>query len=339
MNREGITGHRLQVRRLEIMMEKNMVAQTMLFSGMPGIGKKKVALRLLKNLFCAASDPPCLTCSTCIAIAKGTFPDVIELHPDEKGKIPIGNAEKKEEGSVRWLIDKMTRKSVSGQYGAIINGIDRVSIEGQNALLKTIEEPPEGAHIILTVTNKSQILPTILSRCSLVPFYPLGENEMREILANHGMDNSRIGLIPEFSGGSVELALLLADEAVFNEIIAFAGMISRYLENGGSLNFDIKTIQKNTGITDVDNIIMILVNIYRMLLRQYIGRDGVSSNENDPVISSIVVRDFQKLSKIIKILLALRKGYSNNLNIKSTLKGMLYSIDTMNEIGVPELAL
>ncbi len=331
MNTTGIIGHTRQLKVLDILRSGDSLPGTMLFSGRSGIGKKLIARRLLASLFCGAADPPCLRCPDCVRIAGGTFPDLIELGPDDKGTIPIGSADRSEAGSVRWLIDRLSKKSVSGTYGILIDGAECISTGGQNALLKTIEEPQEGAHIIIITANKSLILPTILSRCMDLSFNALSVDEVLQVLDAVGSDPAGRGLGADLSGGSVETALLLSDEAVLSGIGALCREISSCLNEGKSLSLDIATIQKK--IT-MDQLLTIMLNIYRTLLVEAIGGGPV-----DLFFEEVRVKDRQKLTKLIKILLALRKGLANNLNIRGALKGMIYSIESIDELGLPHLDL
>lgn len=329
MNTAGIIGHPRQLKILDTLRRNGTIPHTMIFSGRSGIGKRLVARRLLASLFCAADEPPCLRCPVCVQFAGGTFPDYIELAPDDKGSIPIGSADRNEAGSVRWLMDRLTKKSISGTYGVCIDGAECISIGGQNALLKTIEEPQEGAHIIILTANKSMILPTILSRSMDLSFNLLNENEVRRILEASGSVPEESALIADLSGGSVETALLLGDAAVFSGIAGLCGEISAYCNRGASLRMDMAAIQKKISM---DQVLTIMVNIYRTILLS-----EISGGTLDPFRAALRIDDRQKLTKLIKILLALRKGLTNNLNIRGALKGMLYSIESIDEIGLPRL--
>lgn len=329
MNTVGIIGHTRQLKVLDLLRSGGTLPATMLFSGRTGIGKKLIARRLLASLFCDGGDPPCLGCPACVRIAGGTFPDLIEIGPDEKGTIPIGSADRSEAGSVRWLIDRLSKKSVTGTYGVLINGAECISTGGQNALLKTIEEPQEGAHIIIITANKSLILPTILSRCMDLSFNPLSGAEVRRVLDTGGSTPAGSGLAAELSGGSVETALLLSDDAILSGTAALCGEISACLNRGESLRLDLTAIQKKISI---DQLLTVMLNIYRAILVAAIGGGPL-----DPFLAEVRVDDRQKLTKLIKILLALRKGLANNLNIRGALKGMLYSIESIDELGLPRL--
>src|SRR5208337_5161192 len=133
MNTTGIIGHTRQLDILNLLFWNETIPHTMLFTGMTGIGKKLVARRFLTALFCAAEEPPCMKCPACLQAAGKTLPDIIELTPDDKETIPIGDTDRSEEGSVRWLIDRLSKKSLSGKFGVLIDRAESISIPGQNA--------------------------------------------------------------------------------------------------------------------------------------------------------------------------------------------------------------
>lgn len=328
-----IIGHKQQLLKLDIILKNNMIPQTMLFSGIEGIGKKKVAYRFLSSLFCAGETRPCHACPPCRQVIQGTFPDLLVLAPDDKGKIPIGDSEKREQGSVRWLIERLGKKAVTGRFGVVIDGVDAISTEGQNALLKTIEEPPQGAVLILLASNRSRILPTILSRTSEVPFYPLTAAAVEEILRRENLEDERAPLIAALSGGSASLALRLADPLVLTPILALCAEIAAYVRTGALPSLDTAALQKQLG---TETLLTVMVNVFRAIV---VGMIDGSFREKGvhPLIRDLVVQDLEKLRKIIKILLALRKGLTNNLNFKYSLKGMLYSMDKLGNTGLPRL--
>ncbi len=330
MNTNGIIGHTHQLKLLDHLLSSGKIPQTMLFSGMKGIGKRLVAKRFLAALFCGAGDPPCLSCPSCLQAAGGTHPDIIEMGPDEKGAIPIGEADGSETGSVRWLIDRLSKKSISGTYGIIIDGAESMSIPGQNALLKTIEEPQAGARIILVTEGRSLILPTILSRSMYVPFSPLSPDEVMEYLSSRETAvQEDPALVAQLSGGSIEAALLLGDEESLRGIAGICGEIASYLASGESLELDMAPLQKKFG---ADLLLSIMVHIFRTILLS-----SILGTPLHPFLGDLGVDDRERTVKIIKILLALRKGLPNNLNVRNALKGMLYSIDGMKGFGLPKL--
>jgi hypothetical protein len=329
MNTVGIIGHIRQLKFLELLRRNDTIPHTMLFSGKSGIGKKLVARRFILSLFCRGAEPPCLRCPTCLQAMNMTFPDIIELQPDEKGAIPIGAANRTDPGTVRWLIDRLSKKSITGIYGVIIDGAESISTGGQNALLKTIEEPQAGAHIIIITENKSLILPTILSRSMELAFNPLDAADVKRVMAAEGAGAADPDLISELSGGSVETALLLSRESTLSGIAGICREITSYLLRNQGLRLDMAALQKKISM---EQILSILLNAYRSILSS-----SISGAPLHPFLAEFTIPDRKKITKIIKILLALRKGLANNLNIRSALKGMLYSMEEINDFSLPKL--
>jgi len=323
MNTAGIFGHSRQLKSLNSLIEKKMIPSSLLFTGASGIGKKTIAKRVIASLFCAESNSPCLDCSNCSRVYSGTFPDLIELEKDDKGKIPVGDRNKPEYGSVRWLIEKLNNSSVSGRYGVIIDGVDTISESGQNALLKTIEEPPMGTCIILIGESKSRVLHTILSRSLHLNFNPLSNDDVKEILKEQDKDGQYKELVMLISGGSVETAMKLMDETVLNSVIEYASWISAAVQSGGELSGDLPDLPKSLSN---DFLLAVLMEFYLIMLSGKI----LSGNE---IPKSLLIKDKTAVKKIIKILLAMRSGLDNNMNFKSMIKGLLYSCDQFDLSG------
>jgi hypothetical protein len=325
MNAEGIKGHQRQIKNLEFLLTSNKIPQAILFTGSAGIGKKLLAKRFLNALFCKNTNPPCFTCPICKQIDHETFPDLIELSPNEKGNIPIGDEENSERGSVRWLINRLTAKSISGRTGVLIDGVDRITEEGQNALLKTIEEPSSGTCFILISSNRNNILPTILSRCTEIRFFPLSDSDIKDIMSKNNLFNPSgavAGIDPDtiaaISGGSVKIAEIIADADNFNKIIEICKAISSYSNNDNIFDADITVIQNKI---KSELFLDIIINIFRQNLLAVIRQKQNIS----PLLKDIFIADKQKITDIIKILIILKRSGSNNLNIKYALKGLLYA--------------
>jgi len=318
MNTSGILGHERQIALLAGMADRNRVPQTMLFAGMEGIGKRLVARRFLASLLCSKPDGPCLACRSCSTIENGTHPEFIELAPNERGIIPIGDDSRPEEGTVRRLIERLSRRSVSGITAVVVDGVDRITEEGQNALLKTIEEPPSSARIVLLASNSSRILPTILSRCLVLKFHAPGEDRVRAFLAGQGVDPATASLAAPFSGGSFSLALLYADEERREGVLSLCRETARYLREGDVYDPPLDKTGKAIG---ADILLDALINFYRWNL-VLIETGGTVPAE----FADIALGDRDTLFGLVKILLALKKGLSHNLNFRIGLKGMLYSL-------------
>lgn len=324
LNTDGIKGHARQLRYLTTLVKNRQYPQALLFSGPGGIGKKLIAERFLGSIFCSSSHSPCLECDICRQIKAGSYPDYMELLKDDKGKIPVGEREKSSPGTVRWFIDKMSRTSISGNYCVIIDGVDTISEVGQNALLKTIEEPPQGASIVLIAESSSLILPTIVSRCLEIKFNTLSQGDIMGIMESLSPGMAGNSLIAALSGGSMGTALYMQGEGALESVFSLCRMIKEYIED------DSDYLNIPNSINDYDNEILLtlLINVF-----SYMHKELCYSHER-LLPAHVYLENEMRVRQIIKILLAVRKGLKNNLNIKNSLKGMIYSFKVNETTGL-----
>ncbi len=319
MNFTAITGHDAQRKRLEVMLSGNCLPPTMLFSGIQGIGKRKIAKHALASLFCTGESRPCGKCRECNQIASGSFPDFVEMSPNERGVIPIGSEEKREPGTVRWFIRRLSMRPVSGKVAAIVDGIDRISEEGQNALLKSIEEPAPGVHMVLIASSRGGVLPTISSRAIEIAFNPLLGHEIEKILGDLGVSSNHRERAASISGGSVEAALLLSDEDVWEELHRACSAIAAVVHGRDGFYYDTVPMEKSLGR---EGFLDALIGAFREDMRLMVAGESAGSN---CIWDDARIGDMEKLHALLKILLVIKRGMARNLNIRNALKGMLYS--------------
>ncbi len=328
MNFAGIHGHAAARARLDKLAGHERIPQTMLFTGTSGTGKRLVAERFLSALFCTGAARPCLACEHCRQVIKEIHPDFITIRPNEKGTIPIGSDEKREPGSVRWLIERLSRKTVSGATAVIIDGIDRVTDEGQNALLKTIEEPSLSTCIIMIAEGKSRVLPTIVSRSIEIPFTPLSTEEVLLVLHERGESVSEPAVAAFLAGGSAGRAMMLADTQFREKLFRLCGDISTALNMN---EMPILPADLPGKLVSTSTLLDIMINVYGSLLHAEIAGEVIPQGLPD----SMRMKDHDRARVLIKILLALKQGQSHNLNFRIALKGLLYSLYFGGEMRGP----
>jgi DNA polymerase-3 subunit delta' len=221
----GILGHDEVVEQFRRTLASGRLASTYLFVGPPGVGKRRFAIELAHSLLCLESDEaalePCGNCDSCRMFAASNHPDLelIGLPPD-KATLPIdlfiGDREhRNQEG----LCHRIGLRPFFGRRRiAIIDDADHFGIPSANCLLKTLEEPPPSALLILIGTSPSRQLPTIRSRSQVVRFHGLDVETVAKILIESGAVTERQLALraAELSEGSVERARQFADPSLWS---------------------------------------------------------------------------------------------------------------------------
>ena len=205
----NIQGHETITDRFRQAFRRRRLAGSFLFVGPPGVGKRRFAFALAAALLCKKQDDlnPCRECESCKLFGGTTCTDVdfdkndfLSPHPDlyyiakppDKSFLPmellVGDKDHRGRSGLCYQISRTP--FLGNRKIAIINDADFFNAEGANALLKTLEEPPTDAVLILIGTSTAKQLPTIRSRCQIVRFSPLPVSVLSSILTKTGIANS-----------------------------------------------------------------------------------------------------------------------------------------------------
>lgn len=198
-----ILGHQKQLAVVRQALNHGRLHHAYLFAGMEGVGKKTIALALAKAIHCsAATGDFCGECVDCMRIQDGNHPDVRVLGP-LAGKKEISIQQ------IRELEKELNFRSFSGKKKiAVLDPATLMNLSAQNALLKTLEEPPQESLLILIASNCGALLPTLRSRCLRVTFGPLARELVSGFLISHkGMDGETAEFLGTLSLGSLGMAL------------------------------------------------------------------------------------------------------------------------------------
>jgi DNA polymerase III subunit delta' len=198
MSFSQILGHHKQLEALRGALICGRLHHAYLFVGMEGVGKKVIALGLAKAIHCSATAGDfCGECTDCARIQDGNHPDVRIIEP-LTGKKEIGIQQ------IRDLEKKLNFRSFSGKKKiAILDPATLMNLSAQNALLKTLEEPPENSLIILITATDGGLLPTLRSRCLRLVFGPIARDLVAGfLLARKGMGGDMAASLAAMSMGS-----------------------------------------------------------------------------------------------------------------------------------------
>lgn len=211
-NFNEVAGQQHIVKTLQNAVKQNKIAHAYLFCGPRGTGKTSIAKIFAKAINCESLDhKPCLECSNCLAVQDGSHPDIIEIDAASNNGVD----------EVRELIEKVKYAPLKGKFKVyIIDEIHMMSAGAFNALLKTIEEPPEHVIFIFATTEPQKVLPTIISRCQRYDFTKVSISDMKERLItvlNHEhirYEDEAIRLICQLADGGVRDAFSILDQVI-----------------------------------------------------------------------------------------------------------------------------
>jgi DNA polymerase III subunit delta' len=214
-----IRGHRPLLQLLERAVAHGTLPPSLIFAGPEGVGKRLTATALAQALNCQATGEgrqkaegkrqaegeatfdACGECTACRRIARGVHADILVIEPGDSGSIKIDQ--------VRDAIDRSAYRPFEGRRRlVIVDEADALVPEAQNALLKTLEEPPPGSVFVLITSRPDVLLPTVRSRCQRLRFGPLAAADVAEVLITaHGVEPADAHAAAAAADGSVGRAL------------------------------------------------------------------------------------------------------------------------------------
>lgn len=200
-------------RALTSALERGRLHHAYLFTGTRGVGKTTIARILAKCLNCetGVTSKPCEVCPTCKAVNEGRFIDLIEIDAASRTKVE----------DTRELLDNVPYAPTQGRFKVyLIDEVHMLSTHSFNALLKTLEEPPEHVKFLFATTDPQKLPITVISRCLQFTLRPLAVDEITEHLTHIlnleqiQAEQDAIWQIAESAQGSVRDALSLTDQAI-----------------------------------------------------------------------------------------------------------------------------
>ena len=318
---EEILGHDRIIEVLRRSLRIGKTAHSYLFEGVPGCGRRKTALALIQALFCTVlPDDACGECPSCRKIGGGNHPDIHLIAPlPDKRDISIEQL--REMQHVLSLRPYEAPRKV-----CIINPAERMSVSAANSLLKTLEEPPGNALIILLTENAGMLLSTVRSRCQLIRFAPLSPEHVLTLLERNGMAPETAALIAPMSGGSLQKALELDNESLAARREAVLSRVAQLNIHQIATVFDASEELSGNRDTTLELLDMLL-SFFRDAVHLGAGSGEIVNRSVRPAIESIATkRSFPRNLELLERIYETRRDVQRNANPKLALDHLFMSM-------------
>ena len=253
---KDVVGHKDIINYIRNAVREDKVSHAYILNGERGAGKKMLANLFAATLLCEKGGPdPCNECHSCRQAESGNHPDIIKVTHEKPNSMSVDDIREQVNNTI--MI-----KPYQGPYKVyIIPQADMMTPQAQNALLKTIEEPPEYAVIMLLTENADTLLPTINSRCVMLKLRNIKDTLIKKyLMETMQVPDYKADMCTAFAQGNMGRAIMLANSEHFNEIRDEAVQLLKYI-NEMELSEIVQAVSRITAykleINDYLDIIMI----------------------------------------------------------------------------------
>ena len=259
---KDVVGHKDIINYIRNAVTENKVSHAYILNGERGSGKKMLANLFATTLLCEKQGPdPCNACHSCHQAESGNHPDIIRVTHEKPSTISVDDIR-------RQVNEDIQIKPYQGPYKIyIIAEADLMTVQAQNALLKTIEEPPAYVVIFLLTENAEALLPTITSRCVMLKLRNIKDTLIRKyLMETMHVPDYKADMCTAFAQGNMGRAIMLASSDHFNEIREEAVQLLKYI-NEMDISEITKAIRKiNTYKLEINDYLDIIMIWYRDVL-------------------------------------------------------------------------
>lgn len=300
-------------------LKKNMVSHSYLIEGEEGLGKMEMAKFISASLLCKniTLQEACGICSSCRKIINDNHPDV-RIIDNKTVKID----------DIRGAIKEVYKKPYEGSKKVlIINNFETSTIESQNAILKTLEEPPKTAILILLAKHTMSILDTIKSRCQKLKMLRIDTSLLKEYLLENGVTEGIASFASMYSEGNLKVAKKACGKEFLdlrdNILRISLGIFKETKYNGIKYSEELSKYKDN-----IDDIFNIITSIYRDIIMLKVGNNNkiINSDKTDILIEESYKLSYNKLEKAIKRINSARDSINRDTNFQLTIEVMMIGI-------------
>lgn len=323
MGFSGIFGQEQIIKNLTAAIQKDRIAHAYIFDGSDGLGKGMMAAAFAQAIVCKNfRQDACNACSACIKVHHNNHPDIMVIEPEG---MSIKNKQIE-----AFQQDLQRRPYESRKKIYIIQQADQMTESAQNRLLKTLEEPPSYAVIILISINANRFLPTIRSRCQMIKFHRLGEQQIHVFLRErYGMTSEASKIYAAFSDGIIGKAIQLKESSDFLEKREAAIEIIEKVLQGDPLSiFPMVEFFENHK-ENVYELLDFMLTWFRdiLILKETASEDFLINLDKKILLREHGFRiGYQQISHIIKIIERTKQDIKANVNFQLVIENMLLSM-------------
>ncbi|MCR4655482.1 MAG: DNA polymerase III subunit delta' [Lachnospiraceae bacterium] len=327
---KDIIGQDSIVKRLKSAIKNDNASHAYIFEGADGSGKKTLADIFAMALQCrspVSSSEPCMVCESCKKVQSRSHPDIIYLAHEKPNSIGV-------EEIRRQLVDDILIKPYESRRKIyIIAEAEKMTVSSQNALLKTLEEPPLYAVVILLTNNISALLPTIISRCAVLRLYPLSDDIIKDYLTGRlGISEYQAEIYAGLSRGNIGRAKELAVNEGFEDIKNGAVRLLKDITplNMGRLIGTVRLLEKDKAGTG--NFLDILTLWYRdaLMLKAQGEPSEISFKEELSSLRSVAESlTYENFNEIFQEIEKARSKLNSNVNFEMTMELLFLKISNI----------
>ena len=322
-----IIGNELIKNQLKSAIRTGSIRHSYMLVGEKGMGKKTMAEAFLLELFCKEEDEskrPCLTCPECKKILSNNHPDVIYITHEKPAVISVDEVREQ-------LIDTIDIKPYEGGYKVyVIPEADKMTVQAQNAILKTLEEPPEYAVILLLVNDDRKLLDTVRSRVIRENLRPLTDKVIKEYLSERLHKSSDMtDICVAFSKGNLGRAIELCESESFTEWYQRIMKILKNLGKMDSTDMHIELSKLLTECPDINEALDLLELWYRDLTMFTVTKDInslVFKGERKALMNAASLSSYDGIQRIFAAIEKCRQRIAANVSPELALELLLLSM-------------
>ena len=313
MNWENIVGHTDVVHQLKFMLDKGRVPHALLFEGPHGIGKGVMANVFAKGLLCEGSNKPCGHCRSCRLIAAGAQPDLFTIKP-EGSTIKIDQ--------MRKLKGEATLTSLDQARVCIIHNSETMTIPAANSLLKLLEDPPENLFFILVSSAAYLLLPTIVSRCTVIKLKQILAVELEDYFVKQGISLLDAKTAVRLGGGRIGTARGLLQPEAKQHRLETLNLLS-HVSGDMTWIWDQAAMLESKGLEEITESLSYMSFILRDIVASRLKGQLLNYDLSEP-ISQLVPRWSERATlAAYQLVIDTNRDLEAKANIRLTLEALL----------------